>query len=373
MIFSLEALSARHGDSLFLHYGTGDAPRLAVIDGGPPGVFNASLRPRLDQIKAARTPAGELPIELLMVSHLDDDHIRGVLDLTGALVDRMENEQALPYAIRRLWHNAFDDIVGNERVEFFEALGQQAEGASAASLAVPASVGQGRELRDRATKMGLPVNPPFETLVAAPAAGGADVPMDGGLTLKVIAPGRERVEALQREWDEELEKKGWDQQEATAQAASYLDSSVFNLASIVVVAQADGRSMLLTGDGRGDYILQGLTDAGLLGQGGFHVDLLKLPHHGSSENVEPAFFEQVTADHYVVSGDGHYGNPEVETLQMIVDARGTDECLVHLTNQEDRLVAFFDQAAAAGSKVRPSFRAPEALSLRVDLGDPMPD
>ena len=33
-IFTLEALQAKHGDALLLHYGDAASPRLIVIDGG---------------------------------------------------------------------------------------------------------------------------------------------------------------------------------------------------------------------------------------------------------------------------------------------------------------------------------------------------
>jgi len=29
-----------------------------------------------------------------------------------------------------------------------------------------------------------------------------------------------------------------------------------------------------------------------------------IPHHGSDRNVDPEFFKRVTADHYIVSGNG---------------------------------------------------------------------
>ena len=53
-----------------------------------------------------------------------------------------------------------------------------------------------------------------------------------------------------------------------------------------------------------------------------HVDLLKVPHHGSANNLDDDFFERITADHYVFSGNGEHGNPERETLEMLFDARG---------------------------------------------------
>ena len=80
--------------------------------------------------------------------------------------------------------------------------------------------------------------------------------------------------------------------------------------------------MLLTGDARGDHVLEGLEAANLLKDGKCHVDLLKLPHHGSNRNLEPKFFEQITADHYVVSSNGErFDNPDQETLEWLAAAR----------------------------------------------------
>ena len=93
--------------------------------------------------------------------------------------------------------------------------------------------------------------------------------------------------------------------------AAYVDRSVANLSSIVALAEAGGRSMLLTGDARGDKILKGLELVGALKEGGaMHVDLLKVPHHGSANNLDDDFFERITADHYVLPGNGDSGTSE---------------------------------------------------------------
>jgi hypothetical protein len=94
-----------------------------------------------------------------------------------------------------------------------------------------------------------------------------------------------------------------------------------------------GKSMLLTGDARGDKILEGLELARILEPGGKRkLNLLKVPHHGSSNNMEAIFFERLPAEHYVFSGDGEHGNPERETLEMLLEARGVDaEYMIHLT------------------------------------------
>jgi hypothetical protein len=78
--------------------------------------------------------------------------------------------------------------------------------------------------------------------------------------------------------------------------------------------------------------LQGLELVGLLKKGSkLHVDILKMPHHGSDRNIEPIFFRRITADHYVFSGNGEHGNPERETLQMLLDESGGEEFTIHLT------------------------------------------
>ena len=86
MLFSLEAVQALHGDSLLVHFGTPAAPQLMVVDGGPRTVYDRHLKPRLLELKKSRVPdeAKPLPIRLMMISHIDDDHINGILELLRA-------------------------------------------------------------------------------------------------------------------------------------------------------------------------------------------------------------------------------------------------------------------------------------------------
>jgi len=137
--------------------------------------------------------------------------------------------------------------------------------------------------------------------------------------------------ALQRHHDAFLETHK-DDKGAEAALAALTDKTVANLSSLVLLAEVDNGRILLTGDARGDKILEGLELAGLLKPGeSIHVDILKMPHHGSDRNVDPVFFQRITADHYVFSGDGEHGNPERATLQMLLDARGSQNFTIHLT------------------------------------------
>jgi hypothetical protein len=392
-VFTLEALKAKKGDALLLHAGEPDEPRLAVIDGGPSGVYRTSLRPRLEAIRAERVPGDSLPIDLLLISHIDDDHIRGILDLTDELVERKTDRELEPYRIANLWHNAFDDLVG-EHSETLRETATAAVGAASADGSyageaisragglVLASVRQGRALANNAEALGIARNLPGGGLITA--GGAIEPPGIPGLELEVLGPARERIEALAKDWAKKVAEL-LARKTAPAEAAAYLDRSVYNLASIVVLARFGGRTMLLTGDARGDDTLAAAREAGLLDDGSLHLDLLKLPHHGSDRNVDLDYFQGFTADRYVISGNGQHGNPEVETFRLLFESRRGDDrpFTLYLTYPPDQLepdrgepypVAELDDLFAAERAADTPFSvvtpAAGEVSMRIDLLDP---
>ena len=377
MLFALEALDAGKGDALLLHFGTLTSPELIVIDGGPGGIYRRVLKPRLEALRASRVGDERLAIRMVMVSHIDDDHINGILRMFSELDDLRADRKPQPYNVLTLWHNSFDDILGNEG-DVLTANLQPAVAAAEAGEAMPAdlpihrdaalilaSVKQGRELRARARALSVRVNDGFDDLVGLPADASAGVVSIGtALSFTVISPSKTRVDELRDEWDEQIKRLG------VARQAAFVDDSVFNLASIVTLASIGETTMLLTGDARGDDILEGLEAAGLLENGVCHVDLLKVPHHGSERNVTTDFFRQVTADHYVISANGTHGNPDIPMLRMLSDARqDSDDFTIHLTNAEPRLEHFFAEERDRGREYAVTFRPTNARSLTVNLGD----
>jgi Metallo-beta-lactamase superfamily len=364
MLFSLEAVKAKEGDSLILHFGTTDAPKLVVIDGGPGGVFKQFLEPRLLAIKQKLSPNKALPLEAVGVSHIDGDHIAGVLDLFQQLVKAKDANAAAAYDIRDLWHNGLKAIVGTDDEDGVASMAERVSSASSEAEAVLSSVPQGNKLDTAARTLGISPNKRF--------GGGAIVDGDktklGDLSLFAVAPSKGRVAKLRADW----QKKTPDEEEAAALAA-YLDETVYNLSSVVLVAEQGGKRMLLTGDARGDHIIEGLEKHGLLEKKKtVDFDLVKLPHHGSDRNVATDFFRRVRGRHYVISGDGKHGNPEIATLCMLSDARGEDEYDVWMTYREGK--------DGLGEKLRGWERMIEGRnatvhypedrdSLVVDLGD----
>ena len=389
MIFTLEALEAQKGDCLILSWGkTNDAVRHIVIDGGPAGVWAGSLSKRLGQLRKNRKiPKLEsLPIEMVMVSHIDDDHINGVLEFFTMIEDV---QPAVPYRVKTLWYNGFDDILNNGSEELrssVASLGTEVAAAKVASAAfgegeggrhsaaVVASINQGRQLRAKAEGLKILMNMGFKGLVMSQRQR-VTFALADGLKFHIIAPSLGRLTALHGEWEKHVAAHP-----AAVNVASFADQSIANLSSIVVVAEMDGRTMLLTGDARGDDILSGLASSGFIDDaktGKAHFDVLKMPHHGSNRNMTLDFLQRITADHYVISANGEHNNPDTDTVEWIAKARAGESFRLHLTNekmiepnkQTDVGAAIKAVIAQHGLEAQTQFRPAQELGLRIDLFD----
>jgi beta-lactamase superfamily II metal-dependent hydrolase len=373
MFFSLDVLRAHKGDCLMLHYGTKDAPHLILIDGGPSDVYKPQMKPRLTRIHGARgIEEGEpLPVDVVMVSHVDDDHIQGILELTK---EQRTNKPFIHLDVSSLWHNSFDDLLTTKPAELVAGFGAASvddgggaggskanAGSALASigdqglagdidvdtkdevqaLEVLASIPQGRQLRDDAVALKWTPNKQFDRKLILATAAQKPV-MLNDLKVTVVGPMQPELMALQVEHDKFLKaQQAGDKKTPEAALASFVDASVPNLSSVVVLVETGGKSILFTGDARGDKILEGLELSGRLKKGDnntMHIDILKVPHHGSDNNMETIFFKRVTADHYVFSGNGENGNPERNTMAMLLEARGTDaNYTIHLTYPVDEI------------------------------------
>lgn len=337
----IEMLAARNGDCLILHYGTPKAPGLILIDGGPAGIWEDGLRPRLMQLRTERglTDNDPLIIDLLIVSHVDDDHINGVAKLLQAIADGRRDKERL-FAVRRIWHNTFDSILGNDETasavrskspqfggasgaeEIETSLRLEPAGARRDAAFVLASMEQGAAVRRLAKALDIPINPGFPNRLVQAAATPAAPIIVGELELTIVGPLHDELAALQSAHDKWLHEHPEFQNDATAMLSALDDKSVANLSSITILVRSGANSLLLTGDARLDKVLEGLKTVGALNaEGTLELDILKMPHHGSIRNVDADTLRRLPARHYLFSGDGKFGNPDRATFALLLDVR----------------------------------------------------
>jgi hypothetical protein len=331
---TFEALNAEHGDCLMIHFTDAEGTRrLWLIDGGPSPVFRDRLSKRIDELRGGQP----LRLDLAMVSHIDDDHINGILALLRQQVRLVKDERKPGTVdIREFWFNGFEQIVGAPPVtggvgpaggtgDLAVELGLTEE----FQVGVTASVGQGNDLLADLRSLRVPVNTRSEPLVVAPRHL-RDV---SGAEVTVLGPLQSRLDALRKKWEAAARKpKKARKAELTDLFRTDLDTSVPNLSSIVALVEIQGKRILLTGDARGDDIVAGWKAAFPERQEPCPIDILKMPHHGSDRGITEAFLRLFPATHYVISANGRDGNPEPAVLEQIAVTQAGRDFTIHLTN-----------------------------------------
>jgi beta-lactamase superfamily II metal-dependent hydrolase len=318
-MFSLHVIQAEFGDCLLLEYGTADAPHFILVDGGPPQIFNDHL----SQVLREEVVSRGAKLDLVILSHVDNDHIAGLIDLFTELQSQQVNSQPALVAIEGLWHNSFRrtiDVNGDLQPRLQTLLAVAGMEATMGHTAISLNgIPEGNKLRQLAQLLQIPINRDLPDPIIVDTA---TMPVNlENLRLTVVGPSEENLAALRREWNEWLDRHENDIASRNVRVMANADQSVPNLSSICLVAEADEHTMLLTGDARSDHIHDGLRAKGLLDANDHaHFNVFKLPHHGSDRNMTKTFFSKVTADQYVISANGKYGNPDLATLIWLVEA-----------------------------------------------------
>src|SRR5690242_13906859 len=98
-MLELRLLPARQGDAIWVRWGDPTAPRQLIVDMGTEGV-GKQLRARIEAL-----PPGARRFELLVVTHVDADHIGGVL---SCLVNMQEELEGLHF--EDIWFNGIDHL-----------------------------------------------------------------------------------------------------------------------------------------------------------------------------------------------------------------------------------------------------------------------
>jgi beta-lactamase superfamily II metal-dependent hydrolase len=332
----LNVIQAAYGDCMILVSGSSSQPANKIyyflIDGGPASTYNASLKQELQKIKKKR---GKL--DLLVVSHVDNDHINGLLQMMEELQVQRKNNEEETIEVKALWYNAFSQTIGkgnNIEGRLNDVLvGTRANFPHARIMtrAVVKGLREGHDLNQDSQNLSIPINPHFNHKPIIIGYGSTDVKI-GDINLQIVGPTKKNLDELKKKWLDWLEKY----EQILTKRADYrlvvqADKSIPNLSSIMFIAEEDGKKILFTGDGLGEHLVYGLKQSKALDStGAIHVDVLKVPHHGSERNVTAEFFKVITADKYVISANGRDDNPSLTTLRWIAETAKEQHRLIEI-------------------------------------------
>ena len=178
-MFTIEMLPAGHGDALWIEYGDPSMPHRVLVDGGPRLSATRSRLRGLVSDRVAARPSGSPGLELIAISHIDADHITGMLDL-------FEDPQ-IDLDPRDVWFNAWDHLP-------VDVLGSK----------------QGERLSAALTKRREPWNTDFggEAVVTADSGALPVVQLPGDATLTLLSPTRAKLAELRPVWKKEVLEAG---------------------------------------------------------------------------------------------------------------------------------------------------------------------
>ena len=352
------------GDCLLV---SGTAGGHILVDGGMRKAFQDHVRADLGKM-ATNNEA----LDLVYVSHIDQDHISGILELLNNVLawrvyDYRKKHNAKVKAptyprlpdIKEIWHNAFSDLLENNAgpVERLLAQSRLVLGLSSNPVLQAAavrhhelaySVAEAIQVSQKVSpsQLNILLNRQFNGQLIMSRTPGQSTASIGKMEVFVIGPLPSEVKNLRDKWNDWLrdnrDKILKLKKEAEADARSIGNSAdrisellaarvdelgnreavtTPNLASVMLLLVEGQKKVLLTGDGHWEDILKGLEHHGMFdAKGNLHLTALKVQHHGSEHNYNVNMAERVTADNYIFCGNGKHENPDPRVVQLICDS-----------------------------------------------------
>ncbi|MCP4658821.1 MAG: MBL fold metallo-hydrolase [bacterium] len=348
-MFKIDMLPAGRGDCFWIEYGDPDHPHHVLIDGGIRRTHEA-IRDRLGKLDERR-------LDLLVVTHIDLDHIGGVLELFRDPVPGL--------VIGDVWFNGWADLIRPEpepdEDEDDVMLGPK----------------QAESLAFYLERRGQPWNVAFGGGAVEVGTEHGPLPtreLAGGMKLTLLSPTRERLRALAKEWARVIEGselvpgaagaalEGYDDEnqeekdsllgpapilsppDVPTLAASPFeaDTSRANGSSIAFLAEYGGKRSLFLGDAwAGDIIPAVRRLAAEEGESVLAVDAVKLSRHGGRKNTSADLLSALACDRYLVSTDGsRYDHPQPESIARVIvhgRRRGKPRLLFNYRSPETRV------------------------------------
>ncbi|WP_129647516.1 ComEC/Rec2 family competence protein [Peristeroidobacter agariperforans] len=308
----LEMLPAQFGDALWLEYGPRNDSRVVIVDCGFKSNYR-ELKQRIEQLRPGQ-------LELLVLTHIDDDHIRGAIPLLADAGVTFPSDM-------EVWFNGWkhltpSDELGAAQGEIFGALIERG------GMRWNSSWG-GRS-------------------VVIPDAG--ELPsgmLPGGLKWTLLSPNWQKLADLRTFWRSKVAELGLEAGDAHAflelfeersdlqpddtlgdgvdidQLTSQLfeeDDKAPNGSSIALLVEFEGKSILLAGDAHPGLLTHSLRRlARQQGRSTIAVDAFKVAHHGSRKNTSPELLRALTCRRFLFSSNGaKHGHPSPECVARIV-------------------------------------------------------
>jgi hypothetical protein len=265
-------------------------------------------------------PVDDKKFELIVLTHVDADHIEGLV--------RLFAEAPLPFSVNQVWFNGWRQmqkshgLLGAVQGEFLSALLARRVPHAWNANAQPWVVPDDGDL------------PHYE--------------LPGGMELTLLSPNSATLRKMGKAWKKAVETKGitpgnldaaW---KTLAERRKFLptkgllgathvldallekqflkDQAVPNGSSIAFLAEFGGKSALLLGDAHANVVTDSIRRlCKKRGINRLYVDAVKVAHHGSKGNTNEELLTVIESPSYLISSNGEqFSHPDAECIARIL-------------------------------------------------------
>lgn len=303
-MLKIKVIKAFDGDCILISFiGRGDKVRNILIDGGTNRTYHKNLKPVLKSIKDK-----EEYIDLLIVTHIHDDHVGGIVEL-------YQDDEIDKNLIKKVWFNSkillktkAPDLENfNEEINLYLSSNSKMGMKSANTLE--------NELRNQGH---------WEEKVIL---FGDELNIDSA-KITVLSPTINGIESLKKvmqvEEDETTlqaaNKKDYEEEISDLTRKKFVeDTSDTNRTSIALILEYDNNKLLLLGDCWPSDIVSSLQQLGYSNENKLKIDYFKISHHASKKNTSEELLDLIDCENFIVSTDGSkHGHPNKEALARII-------------------------------------------------------
>jgi beta-lactamase superfamily II metal-dependent hydrolase len=345
-MISIKMFKAEKGDAFLIKFDNGQN---ILIDMGMPNTYENEIRQELIKLKESNQK-----IDLLIISHIDEDHIGGAIKFLE------ENQNNKIIEISEIWHNSYRHLqfdkskvseVNEDTSTVLKSIIKQNQSSNLTDGIQKISAKQGSSLASLIYKCGYNWNTTFSN--SAIYLENRSETVIGNLKFIFLSPSQEQLMQLSKKWLKELRKKKYnfeisdeeifddafefymkflkedDTKIANISAKKSIDfeklskivendNSPTNGSSIAFIIEYKKKKLLFLGDSHEDIIFESLEK---LKEKDYELkfDLMKVSHHGSNKNISNRLIELIDCDKFLFSTNGApHGHPDLEAISKIV-------------------------------------------------------
>lgn len=293
---NIKVLKVKHGDSFLLS--TNDYKFNMLIDGGPRSSKTEVIKVVEDLIKKGLT------LDSICISHIDDDHIAGIIELFKIFIKDIDLIKKLN--LKTIIYNKFEryeeKYIEDKNISFK----------------------QGDELSSLIKSINIELVRQGESALAIKKAiAGADFEFEN-LKFDVLTPLNEELEIFGENWGKRSKNiSGINENYAfNIEDIEFSDNknyTIINSSSISFLVSDGKGKVLFGGDASPVSILKSLKKLGYSENKKISLDIFKLPHHGAKNSINQEFFNIVKCSKYIISTNGcKFNHPSKEIIAKIV-------------------------------------------------------